>query len=75
MMNEKLRDILLSIMKDDSVEVTPESMISADLGISSFDLLQVIYSIENEFLISIPMDKAKSFITVQDLINCITNTD
>lgn len=71
-MDENLREILLSVMKDDSIEISPESILSADLGISSFDLLQVVYGVEMDYSISIPADVSKKFVTVQDLMDCIS---
>ncbi len=71
-MDENLREILLSVMKDDSIEILPESILSADLGISSFDLLQIVYGIETDYSISIPADVSKKIVTVQDLMDCIS---
>lgn len=71
-MDENLREILLSVMKDDSIEISPESILSADLGISSFDLLQVVYGVEMDYSISIPADVSKKIVTVQDLMDCIS---
>ncbi len=72
-MEENLREILLSVMKDDAVEILPDSVLSADLGISSFDLLQVIYGIETEFSINIPKELVKKIVTFNDLNECVSN--
>lgn len=72
-MEENLRAILLSVMKDDTVEILPDSVLSADLGISSFDLLQVVYGIETEFSINIPKELVKKIVTFKDLNECVSN--
>lgn len=70
-MNEKMCEILQSVMLDDTVEILPDSVLASDLGINSFDLLQVVYDIENEFSISISKEQIKQIITVKDLNDCI----
>lgn len=73
-MTEKLKEIIQSVMLDDSIEILPESSMSADLGISSFDLFQVVYAIETEFSISISPDSVRQVITVGDLIKFISES-
>lgn len=72
-MEENLREILLSVMKDDTIEILPDSVLSVDLGISSFDLLQVVYGIETEFSINIPKELVKKIVTFKDLNECVSN--
>lgn len=73
-MTEKIKEIIRSVMLDDSIEILPESSMSADLGISSFDLFQIVYAIETEFSISISPDSVRQVITVGDLIKCISES-
>lgn len=73
-MTDKLKEIIQSVMLDDSIEILPESSMSADLGISSFDLFQIVYAIETEFSISISPDSIRQVITVGDFIKCISES-
>ncbi len=73
-MIEKIKQILQSVMLDDSIEILPESVLSSDLGISSFDLFQVIYAAETEFSITIPRGEIRQLITIGDLIDCISRS-
>lgn len=73
-MTDKLKEIIQSVMLDDSIEILPESSMSADLGISSFDLFQIVYAIETEFSISISPDNIRQVMTVGDLIKYISES-
>lgn len=69
---EKIIGILSSVILDDSVVITSESVIASDLGISSFDFMQVIYQIETEFSVEISDEELENFVTVQDLIDYLS---
>ena len=50
-------------------DITPESALAADLGLSSFDLVAIIAEFEDEFEIEVPDRDVMSFVTVQDILN------
>ena len=49
--------------------ITPESALIADLGLSSFDLVAIVADFEDEFDIEVPDRDVMSFVTVQDILN------
>ena len=50
-------------------EVTPESLVGADLGADSLDLVEIVMAIEDEFEIEILDSEMAMLSTVQDWIN------
>ena len=70
-MIEKINKILREYTGDYSVVVTPETVIKDELGVSSFDLIQIACEIEDEFDIEIPDRVIKDIKTVADVISFI----
>ena len=66
-MIEKLAEII-SEYKGEPVELTPETVIIADLGLNSLDLVNLVTEIEDEFDVEIPDRAIKLFRTVGDVI-------
>lgn len=52
-------------------EITENSVLTADLGLSSFDVVSIVSDIENEFDIGIPDRDIRKFVTVKDIIDYI----
>jgi acyl carrier protein len=52
-------------------KLTPETVL-AEAGIDSLDALTILFSIEEEFKISIPDDRAKAIKTFGDMIDVVT---
>lgn len=69
-MIEKLAEII-SEYKGEHVELTPETVIIADLGLNSLDLVNLVTEIEDEFDVEIPDRAIKLFKTVKDVIRFI----
>ncbi len=67
MADEIIKEILSGIMKNEDTDINYDSVLTSDLGISSFDLLQAIYYIETELSISIPSSERKNIVTVGNL--------
>jgi acyl carrier protein len=67
-MLEKIKNIL---SKYTSEEITPESTLINDLGLSSFDLVSIVTAFEDEFDIEIPDRDIRKLVTVNDIINYI----
>lgn len=68
-MLNKLTDIIREYMDDNSIEVTENTILIADLGLSSFDLVQLASIVEDELDVEIPDRMIKNFKTVGDVIS------
>lgn len=67
-MFDKLTAIIREYMGDNSIEVTENTILIADLGLSSFDLVQLASIVEDELDVEIPDRMIKNFKTVGDVI-------
>lgn len=54
-------------------EVTPESLVVADLGADSLDMVEIVMAVEDEFEIEILDSEMAQLSTVQDWINLATD--
>lgn len=70
-MLEKLKEIALSVMDDKSIEINIGSRLIADLKINSYDLIELVCKVEDEFDVEIPDKKLRSLVTVNDVITLI----
>ncbi|MEE1010549.1 MAG: acyl carrier protein [Acutalibacteraceae bacterium] len=61
-MIEKIKDIICNIVDVDPDEITLDSRLLGDLGLSSFDLVMFSSEIENEFGVTL---SAKSFASIK----------
>lgn len=67
-MLEKLNAIIRAYKGDDSLVIRPETVIGEDLGMSSFDLIQLVCAVEDAFDVEIPDREIKNFKTVGDVL-------
>ena len=67
-MLDKLTAIIREYMDDTSIEVAESTVLIADLGLSSFDLVQLASIVEDELDVEIPDRMIKTFKTVGDVI-------
>ena len=63
-MIEKIKDIICNIVDVDPDEITLDSRLLGDLGLSSFDLVMFSSEIENEFGVTL---SAKSFASIKTI--------
>lgn len=70
-MFEKIKEIVLSAMEDKEIEITESSRLMADLQINSYDLIELVCKVEEEFDVEIPDKKLRTFITIKDVIDFI----
>ena len=70
-MLEKLIEIVTPLLEDNSIKIDENTVLLTDLGLNSFDLVEMVCVIEDEFDISIPDKMFKTLITVKDVMNCI----
>ncbi len=60
---------ILSDFAGDDAEITLESTLVDDLGLSSLDVINVVAAFEDEFDIEVPDRVIPSLRTVQDIVN------
>lgn len=70
-MLEKLTQIVRDYTGKQSIELTEDTVLLADLGLSSLDLVNLAAEIEDEFDIEIPDREIKNIKTVKDVIDLI----
>ena len=70
-MLEKLTQIVRDYTGDQTVELTENTALMGDLGLSSLDLVNLAAEIEDEFDIEIPDRSIKNIKTVKDVIELI----
>jgi len=52
----------------DAADITPESALTSDLGLSSFDLVSIVTDFEEEFDIEVPDRDIMTFVTIGDVM-------
>ncbi len=67
-MLEKLKTILEDYTSKIDIEITENTVLIADLGLNSLDLVNLATVVEDEFDIEIPDRAIKDFKTVGDVI-------
>ena len=70
-MLERLQRIFQENTGITDIEISKETNLKNDLGLNSFDLAQLVCSVEDEFDVEIPNRVIKDFKTVGDVINFI----
>ena len=70
-MLEKIIEIVYPLLEDKSTNINENTVLLTDLGLNSFELVELVCVIEDEFDIEIPDKKIKTLITVKDVINFI----
>ena len=66
-MLEKVKCILSQYTE--MTEITEESSLTADLGLSSFDLVSIVTDFEDQFEIEISDRDIKNFVCVNDILD------
>ncbi len=70
-MLEKITEIIREYTANKELTLTEDTMILTDIGINSFDLVQIVCIVEETFGVSVPDSDIEKFKTVGDLINYI----
>lgn len=63
---------LFATMADTEDEITADSELIEDLGISSMDVLCLICNLEEEFKVKVPEKQIRKMVTVADVVEIIT---
>lgn len=66
-MNEKILQILAEIAGADAASISENTRLADDLGLTSFDLADVVVSIEDEYGVSIPDEVFPTLHTAGDV--------
>ncbi len=67
-MFEELKKLLVNELLLDPDDITPDAELSADLGISSVDLADLVCHCEEKFNIEIDDTDMGKFITIKDVV-------
>ena len=72
-MFEKVKSILMEELQVDEKDITLEAELSADLGINSIELADLVMLCEDKFGITIDDDDIHKFVTVGDVVAYLEN--
>lgn len=59
-------------MGETGISISRDTVLLADLGLNSFELIEMVCAVEEEFDIEIPDREIKSFKTVGDIMDFIS---
>lgn len=68
-MFETVKKLLVDELQIDEAAITPEAELSADLGINSIELADLVMLCEEKFDVAIDDDDIHSLLTVGDVVN------
>lgn len=71
-MLDKMTQIIREQTGDESIVITRNSVLLADLGMNSFDLINMVCVLEDEFDVEIPDRVIGNFKTVGDVVDYIS---
>ena len=74
-MDEKLKEIIYSVVEDKDMEITEDSEFIDDLGLSSMEFFNLINMIENSYHIKISDRQIQELETVGDIIEIIEENE
>ena len=70
-MEEKIKEILSEVSGVPLAELSEETRLVGDLGMSSFDLADTVVSIEEAYGVKIPDERFREMETIADLVRII----
>lgn len=71
-MIEELKAIIEEYTDEPLPEITMETALTADFGLNSFELFEIICKIEEKYNVTIPDRVLMSFASVGDVVNYLT---
>ena len=72
---ERVKKIIVDQLGADAAAVKPEASFIEDLGADSFDTVELVMALEEEFDIEIPDEEAEKITTVQSAIDYVTKAN
>ncbi len=70
---EKVKTIISSYLEIDESEITLKSNLVDDLGVGSYDLVDMAMMVEDEFGVELPVEMLESIQTIEDVVSYIDN--
>lgn len=67
----ELKEIMFDYLGDDEIEISKDSVLSQDLGLSSLDMLSIVGEVEDKYGVEFDDDSLRSLKTVDDVIQFI----
>lgn len=67
----RVLEVVKNFEKVDAAKVTPESHFVNDLGLNSLDVVEVVFAIEQEFILDIPDHDAEKLQSIPDTVEYI----
>ena len=71
-MFEQIKEILTKYVSPE-IEITETSTLTSDLGLSSFDLMEIVADFEDKFDVEVADRDIRKLTKVQDIIDYITD--
>lgn len=71
-MLEKLQEMIRTATGDKELSITKDTVLLSDTGLSSYDLVQLVCEVEDEFDVEIPDKQIPKLKTVGDVMNYIS---
>ena len=71
MVFEKVKEIILDVIKVDESKITLDASLENDLGADSLDAVEIIMLLEDEFDLSLDDEATQNIKTVGDLVSHI----
>lgn len=68
----RVLEVVKNFEKVDAAKVTPESHFVNDLGLNSLDVVEVVFAIEQEFILDIPDHDAEKLQSIPDTVEYIS---
>ena len=65
---ERVNEVLKKLLLINAEQITPESHLVDDLGVTSLDRLELVMGIEDEFGVEFTGAEQESILTVRDII-------
>lgn len=70
-MEEQIRAILAETLDIDPAEITPDKRLVADLGLTSFDLADIVIEAQETFGVTLPSELWGEIVTVADVYRVV----
>lgn len=74
-MLEKIKTILENYTEADPDSIIEETNLQADLGLNSFDVMNIVVEFEDTFGIEIPDEDVRKLVTVGDIMDYLETHD